>query len=169
MEGGPMNLAIRDATPNDLPSILALFNHHVRETTAIWRDREVDLADRTAWFEDRQRQGFPVLVADAAGEFLGFASYGPFRTGSGYDGTVENSVYVAPDAQGRGVASALMEALIAHARAAGRRVMVAGIGLPNDASVRLHLKCGFTDAGALRGIGLKFGRRLDLLFMQKGL
>ncbi|MGL4241982.1 MAG: GNAT family N-acetyltransferase, partial [Beijerinckiaceae bacterium] len=144
-----MTLVIRDASAADVPAILALFNSHVRDTTAIWRDREVDLADRMAWFEDRRRQGFPGLVAEEAGGWLGFASYGPFRTGSGYDGTVENSVYVAPEAQGRGVATQLMDALLAHARAGGRKVMVAGIGLPNDASVRLHRKAGFVEAGIL--------------------
>ncbi len=108
-----MTIVVRNASTADVPHILAQFNRHVRETTAIWRDREVDLKDRMAWCEDRWRQGFPVLVAEDDGAFLGFASYGPFRTGSGYDGTVENSVYVVPEAQGRGVASRLMEALIA--------------------------------------------------------
>jgi L-amino acid N-acyltransferase len=162
-------MIIRDATREDLTQVLALFNLHVRETTAIWREREVDLADRTAWFDGRLAGGFPVLAAEEDGRFLGFASYGPFRVGSGYDGTVENSVYVAAHAQGRGVASRLMEGIVAHARAAGRSVMIAGIGLPNDASVALHARFGFVEAGVLRGIGLKFGRRLDLMLMQKAL
>jgi L-amino acid N-acyltransferase len=164
-----MTLAIRDARETDLPFLVREFNRHVRETTAIWRDREADLAERAAWLRDRRSHGFPVLVAEDGGARLGFASYGPFRTGSGYDGTVENSVYVAAEAAGRGVGSALMQALIAHAATGGRRVMVAAIGLPNDASVALHARFGFIEAGVLREIGLKFGRRLDLLLMQKDL
>jgi L-amino acid N-acyltransferase len=164
-----MSVIIRAARLEDIPAILAIFNHHVRSTLAIWRDAEVDLADRTAWFEDRTRADFPVLIAEEGHQFLGFASYGPFRTGSGYDGTVEDSVYVAEAAQGRGVASALLTALIADARQSQRQVMVAAIGLPNEASVRLHGKLGFREAGALEGIGRKFGQRLDLLLMQMDL
>ena len=164
-----MTFAIRDATEADLPAILAIHNHHIAETTAIWRNRPADLAERQAWFAERLAKGFPVLVAEEAGRFLGYASYGPFRAGEGYDGAVENSVYVVEEAQGRGVAMALMEALVDRARAEGRHSMVAGIGLPNDASIALHRKLGFAERGTLEGIGRKFGRELDLLFMQKAL
>ena len=158
-----MSLAIRDAAESDIPAILSVHNHHIAHTTAIWRNRPADLAERRAWFAERRAKGFPVLIAEEAGRFLGYASYGPFRTGEGYDGAVENSVYVEEEAQGRGVAMALMQALIAHAQAGGRHSMVAGIGLPNDASIALHRKLGFRERGTLEGIGRKFGRELDLL------
>jgi L-amino acid N-acyltransferase len=164
-----MSLVIRDAAEADLLPILALHNHHIRHTTSIWRYAEADLADRKAWFGDRRSKGHPVLVAEERGGFLGFASYGDFRPGEGYNGTVENSVYVVEAAQGRGIAIALMERLMAHARANGKKVMVAGIGLPNAASVALHRKLGFEERGTLAGIGWKFERRLDLMFMQKEL
>jgi L-amino acid N-acyltransferase len=163
-----VSILIRDATEADLPAILAIHNHHVLGTTAIWRTSAADLEERRSWFEERRARGFPVLVA-AEGRLLGYASYGPFRTGDGYDATVENSVYVAEEAQGRGVATALMQRLIDHARAAGKRAMVAGIGLPNDASIALHRALGFTERGILEGVGRKFGRELDLLFMQLAL
>jgi L-amino acid N-acyltransferase len=164
-----MNLAIRAAAEADIPAILALHNHHIANTRSIWRYQSVDLADRTAWFRERQAKGYPVLIAEDSGQFLGFASYGDFRAGEGYGGTVENSVYVADGAQGRGIAHALMERLMEIARTSGKRVMVAAIGLPNEASVALHAKLGFEERGTLRGIGWKHDQPLDLMFMQKAL
>ncbi len=164
-----MSIAVRDAAESDLPDILAIHNHHIARTTAIWRTAQVDLAERRAWFTERRGKGFPVLVAEQEGRFLGYASYGPFRTGDGYDGTVEHSVYVIAGMQGRGVARTLMQALIARAVADGRHTMMAGIGLPNEASVALHRSLGFIEAGLLKGVGRKFGRSLDLMLMQRTL
>jgi phosphinothricin acetyltransferase len=161
-----MMAVVRDATPADLPAILALHNHHILYSLAIWRSEPADLNERQAWFEDRRRKDQPVLVAELGGLFAGFASYGDFRTGSGYAGTVENSVYVRPDFHGKGVARGLMAALIGRARQSGRHTMVAGIGLPNPVSVALHVSLGFVEAGRLRGIGRKHGQALDLLLMQ---
>jgi L-amino acid N-acyltransferase len=164
-----MNLAIRAAAEADIPAILALHNHHIANTRSIWRYQHADLADRTAWFRERQAKGYPVLIAEDSGQFLGFASYGDFRAGEGYGGTVENSVYVADGAQGRGIAHALMDRLMEIARTSGKRVMVAAIGLPNEASVALHTKLGFEERGILQGIGWKYDQPLDLMFMQKAL
>ena len=122
-----MALTIRDATAADAPAICAIYNHAVRETTAIWNDVEVDAANRAAWLADRQGAGFAVLVAERAGVVAGYASYGPFRAFDGYRFTVENSVYVAETAQGGGVGRALLEALIARARQSGLHAMIAGI------------------------------------------
>ncbi len=161
---------IRPAREADIPAILALHNHHILNSLAIWRYEPADLDERLGWFRERTQKGFPILVADLpSAEVAGFATYGPFRTGAGYDATVENSIYVRDDVQRRGVAAALMEALIAEARRDGRAVMVAAIGLPNDPSRALHTRFGFREVGCLEGIGRKFGRALDLLMMQKDL
>ena len=160
---------IRDAAPADLPAILAIHNDAILHSLAIWQERPVDLANRQAWFEERTGQGYPVLALDLDGALAGYASYGPFRFGSGYDATVENSVYLAAAQRRQGLGRRLMKALIARARAQGRHVMVAGIALPNDASVALHRSLGFTEAGMLREIGRKAGRWLDLMLMQKRL
>jgi L-amino acid N-acyltransferase YncA len=162
-----VSLIVRDAAREDLPAILAIHNHHIANTLAIWRTEQADLAERTAWFEDRRAKDFPVIVAELDGEVAGYGGYGPFRVGAGYDRTVENSIYVRDDIQRRGLGRALMGDLIARARAQGRHVMVAGIGLPNDASVALHVTLGFADCGVIREIGWKFGRWLDLQMMQK--
>jgi L-amino acid N-acyltransferase len=164
-----MSLVIREATEADIPAILALHNHHILHTRSIWRYQAVDLADRLGWFLERQSKGYPVLIAEASGHFLGFGSYGDFRAGEGYGGTVENSVYVADIAHRRGIARALMEHLLERAKASGKRVMVAAIGLPNEASVALHSKLGFEECGTLAGIGWKNNQPLDLLLMQKAL
>lgn len=158
---------IRDAGADDLPAILEIHNDAILNSLAIWQTQAVDLDNRRAWFEERRARGFSVLAVEENGTLAGYASYGPFRFGSGYDGTVENSVYIARERRGRGLARPLLEALIERARADGRHVMVAGIGLPNEASVALHLGLGFTEVGTLREIGRKEDRWLDLLFLQR--
>ena len=161
-----MRTRIRDANRADAAAIAAIYNHAVRTTTAIWNDTEVDEANRSAWLADRQAAGFAVLVAERDGAVVGYASYGPFRAFDGYRFSVENSVYVAEANQGGGIGRALMEALIARARAGGLHVMIAGIEAENRGSIRLHANLGFREAGRLPQVGTKFGRWLDLLLMQ---
>lgn len=158
---------IRDAAEDDLPQILAIHNFNIENGFALWRYETETLADRAAWLHDRRKGGYPVTVAAAGAEVLGYGSYGSFRVGAGYGKTVENSIYVHDDAKRRGVARALMIDLINRAQAEGRHVMIAGIGLPNDASVALHAALGFVDCGIIREIGWKFDRWLDLRMMQK--
>lgn len=161
-------MTILDATPADLPGILAIYNDAVANTTAIWNETLVDLANRQAWLNDRNAAGFPVLVAhDDAGEVAGYASYGPWRAFDGYRHTVEHSVYVRGDQRGKGLGPELMRALIERARAAGLHVMVAGIESENTASIRLHERLGFTINGRMQQVGRKFDRWLDLTFMQR--
>ncbi len=162
-------MIIRDAAQDDLPAILDIHNDAILNSLSIWQYQAAPLSNREAWLADRRAAGFPVLVAQIDGALAGYASYGPFRHGAGYDLTVENSVYVRKDLRGRGLARPLMEALIGHARANGRNVMVAAVGLPNEASLALHRKLGFDDVGTLRGIGWKNDMRLDLALLQKTL
>lgn len=123
-----MSASIRDAGVADLPGILAIYNDAVGNTTAIWNETPVDLGNRQAWFDARARQGYPILVAsDAAGEVLGYASYGDWRPFEGFRGTVEHSVYVRDDQRGKGLGVQLLQALIERARAQGLHVMVAAI------------------------------------------
>jgi L-amino acid N-acyltransferase YncA len=158
---------IRDATEADLPRILEITNEAIANTTAVWSLVPATLETRRAWLLERRNRGFPVLVAEQGGAVVGFASYGDFRPWEGYLHTVEHSLYVDPDAQGRGVGRALLAALIERAEAQGKHAMIAGIEADNAASVALHRRAGFEEAGLLREVGRKFGRWLDLLFMQK--
>ncbi|MCX5568148.1 GNAT family N-acetyltransferase [Kaistia nematophila] len=160
---------IRAATEADLPTILAIYNDAVVNTAAIWNDDLVDLDNRIAWFRTRTGQGFPVLVAVEGERVLGYASYGDFRAFQGYRFTVENSIYVAGEARGKGAGSALLAALVEAARAQGKHMMVAGIEAGNAVSIRLHEKQGFVETARMPELGFKFGRYLDLVFLQKKL
>ncbi|HWR03409.1 MAG TPA: GNAT family N-acetyltransferase [Humidesulfovibrio sp.] len=158
-------MLIRDARQDDIPGILAIYNDAVANTTAIWNETEVDAANRSAWMQERQRAGLPVLVAHGDGQVLGYASYGPWRPFEGYRHTVEHSVYVLRGRRGGGIGKSLMLELIARARTQGLHAMVAGIEAGNEASLRLHRSLGFESAGVLREVGTKFGKWLDLAFL----
>lgn len=160
-------MIIQDATTADLPAILAIYNDAVLNTTAIWNETRVDLTDCATWLAERTAAGFPVLVAhDEAGEVAGYASYGTWRAIEGFRHTVEHSVYVRSDQRGQGLGPLLMQALIERAQAAGLHVMVAAIESGNSASIRLHKRLGFVTTGQMPQVGRKFGRWLDLTFMQ---
>lgn len=159
-------MELRAATAQDAAGIALIYNDAVANTTAIWNDVQVDIANRAAWIAERQAQGFPVLVAVEGDAVLGYASYGPWRPHDGYRRTVEHSVYVSTQARGQGLGITLMEALIAAAKAQGLHVMVAGIDASNAVSIRLHERLGFAQTGLLPQVGMKFGRWLDLSFLQ---
>ncbi|AWB91012.1 GNAT family N-acetyltransferase [Aeromicrobium chenweiae] len=159
-------MTIRDAVEADLPALLAIHNEAVRTTTAIWDEHEVDLDERRAWFLERQRGGFPVLVTERGGVVAGYASYGPWRPKSGYRLTVENSVYVLAAHHGHGLASTLLDELIVRARSAGLHRMMAMIESSNTISIGLHERRGFRVVGQMDEVGTKFGRWLDLTVMQ---
>jgi L-amino acid N-acyltransferase YncA len=158
---------IRAAREDDLPAILAIYNDAVLNTTAIWNETPVDLANRRAWFEARRAAGFPVLVADEGGTVAGYGSFGDFRPFEGYRVTVEHSVYIAKDNRGQGAGAALLEALIAEAKKLGKKNMIGAIDAANAPSIALHAKFGFKEAGRMPAVGIKFGKPVDLLFMQK--
>jgi len=160
-------MIIRDAVSADLPAIRDIFNDAVLNTTAIWMDSTVDLANREAWFAARAQQGYPILVAiDAADEVVGYASFGDWRPFDGFCNTVEHSVYVRSDQRGKGLGPVLMQALIERAKTCGKHVLVAAIESGNAASIRLHERLGFITTGQMPQVGRKFGRWLDLTFMQ---
>ena len=160
-------IEVRDASADDLPAILAIYNDVIATTTAVYRDDPATLDDRQAWWQARVAQGFPVLVADDGGAILGFASFGDFRAWPGYRFTVEHTVHVRSDCRGQGVGQELMIALLARGRALGKHVMMAGVDAENAGSIRFHERLGFERVGHLREVGFKFGRRLDLVFLQK--
>jgi L-amino acid N-acyltransferase YncA len=162
-------MLVRPATDTDLHAIADIFNHAVRNTTAVFSTVETDVAARAEWAAARRARGFPVLVAEEGGTVTGFASYGEFRAFPGYRLTVEHSVYVAPDAQRRGAGRALLSALISHAEASGLHVMVGGIDAANTASLALHRALGFEETGRMDEVAEKFGRWLTLVFMQRRL
>jgi L-amino acid N-acyltransferase len=158
---------ICDATEEDVPGILAIFNDVIARTTAVYREAPVTLEERRTWRQSRLEQGFPVLVARQEDSVLGFASFGEFRAWPCYRNTVEHTVHVHPDARGQGIGKRLVQALLPRATALGKHVMVAGIDGDNAVSLRLHVGLGFTEVGRFREVGRKFDRWLDLVFMQR--
>ena len=162
-----MSHEIRDALPTDVAGILDIYNDAVRNTTAIWNETPVDLGNRQAWFEARAQQGYPIMVAVDDTGVLGYASFGDWRPFEGFRHTGEHSVYIRGDQRGKGLGPQLMAVLIERARACGKHVMVAAIESGNTASVRLHERLGFAVTGQMPQVGVKFGRWLDLTFMQR--
>jgi L-amino acid N-acyltransferase len=158
---------IRDAGAGDLPGILAIYNDVIATSTAVYAEQPVTLDDRVAWWNVRVAQGYPVLVAADDSGVAGFASFSDFRTWPGYRFTVEHTVHVRADRRGKGIGSALMVPLLARAAAAGKHVIIAGVDGENEPSLRFHERLGFTRVAHFRQVGFKFGRWLDLVFLQR--
>jgi L-amino acid N-acyltransferase len=160
-------VTVLEADDSHLAGIAAIYNEAVLNTTAIWNDKQVDVANRAVWMAQRRLAGYPVLVAiDRMGEVVGYASFGDFRAFDGYRFSVEHSVYVRADARRGGVARALMQRLIADGRRVGKHLMIGAIESGNEASIRLHESLGFVVSGRMEQVGTKFGRWLDLTWMQ---
>jgi L-amino acid N-acyltransferase len=160
-------VSIRAANEADLPAILAIYNDAILNTTAIWSWDTVDLANRQAWFKARRALDYPVLVADLGEGAVAYASFGDWRAFDGFRFSVEHSVYVSKAGQRRGLGSALLEALIGEARRLGKHVILGGIDATNEASLALHRRHGFAETARMPQVGQKFGRWLDLVFMQR--
>ena len=158
---------IRECRVEDLQSILAIYNDVIGTSTAIFAESPATLDDRTAWWEASVRQRYPVLVATDESGVIGFSSFGDFRTWPGYRFTVEHSVHVRADRRGRGIGTALVTALLPIASALGKHVMIAGVDADNAASIRMHERLGFFRVAHFQQVGFKFGRWLDLVFLQR--
>ena len=159
-------MIIRDATSADLDALLEIHNEAIRNSRAIWIDHEVEREDREAWFDQHRADGHPVFVAEVDGAVVGYAAYSWYRPRPGYRFTVENSVYLRPEAQRLGIGRALMVEIIAAARAAGMHSMIAGIEASNTGSIALHESLGFAEVGRIPQAGIKYGEWLDLVLMQ---
>lgn len=156
-------MQVRDAAAGDAEAVRAIYAHHVRTGVGTFEEDPPDVAEISA----RMGHGHWLVAADHHA-VLGYAYHAPYHRRSAYRFAVESSVYVHADAVGRGVGTALLGALVDHARAAGLRQMVAAVGggCANPASIALHRRHGFVHAGTLRGVGTKFGRSLDVVYLQ---
>ena len=162
---------IRPATEADLPAITDIYAHAVRHSTASYEYEAPTLDDMRGRFEALAAARYPYLAAEADEGVIGYAYAGPFRTRPAYRYNVEDSIYLAPSAQGRGLGRRLLEQLIRESEALGFRQMIAVIGdaAVNIPSVKLHAALGFTQSGCIEGSGFKFGRWCDTLMMQRPL
>lgn len=160
-------LVIRPAEAGDIPAIHAIYTHHVLHGLASFEEVPPDAAELERRRSDIAARGLPYLVAMRDGSPRGYAYAGPYRPRSAYRFTVEDSVYVAPDAVGQGVGRSLLRQIVDRSTALGMRQMIAVIGdSGNSASIRLHESLGFRHAGVFRSVGFKFGRWVDSVLMQ---
>ena len=160
-------LRIRPARREDCPAILDIYNDAVLTTTASYDIEPRSLEHRYAWFEDHTQNDYAIFVAELAGVIAGWSSLSRFHDRFGYRFTAENSIYVAAPHRGRGLGTALLPPLLEAAHKRGLHSIIAVIDASNDASVRLHARFGFSQVGHFREVGHKFGRWLDVLYMQK--
>lgn len=159
-------MIVRNATENDLPQLLEIYNDIILNTTAVYQYEVHTLEMRKQWFETKQQQAFPVFVAEENETVAGFSTIGTFRQWQAYKYSVENSVYVAADKRGKGIGKFLLQPLIDAAIQMDMHTIIAGIDATNEASLHLHKKFGFEEAAHFKQVGYKFNRWLDLKFLQ---
>ena len=161
---------IRDAVDADLPAIVDIQNALLDTSTHEWTETPHTVEEKRAWLRGLQDAGHAVLVAVDGVEVVGFAAYGDFRDTAkwpGYLPCVEHTVHVRASHWGAGIGRALVDAVAERARAAGKHVVIAGIDSANVGSIRFHERLGFVEVARMPEIGIKFGRRLDLVLMQR--
>ena len=157
---------VRLATPGDLPAINAIYNHFVLHSTCTYQEEPSTDEERAAWFAGHGAV-HPVTVMEDRGEVVGWGSLSRFHPRSAYRHTVENSIYVRHDLHRRGIGRALLVDLIERAKAAGHHTIIGLIDAEQAASVSLHARFGFTEVAHLSQVGFKFGRWLDVVYMQR--
>lgn len=164
-----MSLQIRFAQASDLPFILEILNHEITFGTAVYDYDQKTIAEIEQWYNEKQQHDFPLLVAMQDEKLMGYATYGFFRPRPGYRFTLEHSVYLNEQAQGKGIGKQLMHQLIELAKAAGFRSMIGVVDASNAGSCAFHHKLGFLEAGRLKEAGYKFDTWLDVVFYQLNL
>lgn len=161
---------IRPVRPADIAAITRIYVHAVQHGTASFELDPPDANEMARRLDALNVGGFPYLVAEVENEILGYAYAGPYRARPAYRFTVEDSVYIAPDAQRQGLGRALLDRLIVESEARGYRQMIAVIGdSAQHASIALHAALGFRMIGTFEAVGWKFGRWLDSVLMQRPL
>jgi phosphinothricin acetyltransferase len=164
------SVTVRDAADADMAAVQAIYAHHVVHGLGSFEEAPPDLAEMAARRRAVMDKGLPYLVAEEGGAIRGYAYAGPFRPRPAYRYALENSVYVAPDAMGRGIGRLLLQILVERCAALGYRQMIAVIGhAGNDGSIGLHAALGFRRVAHLPSVGFKFGRWVDLVIMQRAL
>jgi phosphinothricin acetyltransferase len=163
-------LIVRDATPADMEQVQAIYSFYVTRTCSSFEETPPTIEEMEKRLAKTRERGLPYLVAESDREVIGFTYAGPFRFRSAYRYTIEDSIYVAPSVQRRGVGSTLLGALVERSTELGYRQMIGVIGdSANHGSIGLHRRHGFRQEGVLRGVGLKFGRWVDAVIMHRPL
>ncbi|WP_126976972.1 GNAT family N-acetyltransferase [Frigidibacter oleivorans] len=160
-------LVLRPAEPRDLPAIAAFWNPMIRDTAVTFSADERSVEALAAMLDARRAAGCEMFVAALGpGPAMGFATYAPFRPGSGYLRTMEHTIILSPALQGRGAGRALIAAVADHARAGGALSLIAAVSGENAAGIAFHRAAGFAEVGRIPAAGWKFGRSMDLVLLQ---
>lgn len=161
-------ISVRPATPGDAEALRQIYDHAARTSTATMDTEGRTPEQQRVWMETHNGSPYPLLVAETETQkaTVGYAALSAYNPKPGYARTAETSVYLHPDWQGRRIGSVLLAHLLTEARERGFLCLIALITADNEASLRLHRRCGFTDVGTLRRVGEKFGRELDVVTLQ---
>lgn len=157
---------IRLAREGDLPALLAIYNAAIEQTTATCEIEPRTPAQRQPWWDAHLDPRYPILVAEADGELLGYACLSVWVAGPVYARTAESSLYLAPNAQGRGLGTRMMQALLAEARKIGHHVVLSRIWSQNGASLAMCRKCGYETVGVQKEVGRRHGAWEDCMILQ---
>lgn len=163
-----MNMIIRCATPGDAASILQIYNWYIQNTIITFETEPVTVDEMKNRINNILTK-YDWLVAEVDNQVVGYAYYGQFRTRIAYNHTVETAIYFSKDYSGKGYGRLLYQHLFESARNKGYRELIGVISIPNPESISFHQKNGFVEAGMFKNVGFKFGRYLDVVFMQKTL
>jgi phosphinothricin acetyltransferase len=165
-----MALAIRPAEPGDIPAMAAVYGEAVRTMTVTFETEPPGVEEMTRRFAARAAGGHPCFVAELDGTVVGYAETRPYHHRHGYRFTAEDSIFLAPEARGHGIGTELLRTLVAEVEARGFRQLIAVIGdADNSGSIALHRKAGFELVGRTEAVGVKFGRWIDVVLMQRSL
>ena len=162
-------MIIRRAERDDVPAMREIFNEVLRNSNSIYREEEVDLAERYTWFDEKMEHGYPLFGAYEGDKLIGYAGYGSWRAAQGYRKTVELTIYVDNKYRGTGVGSLLMQTIINQAKSDGYHVMLGAIDAENKGSIEFHKRFGFIETARMPEVALKNGQWLNLVFMQLNL
>jgi phosphinothricin acetyltransferase len=163
-------IRVRPALRSDLPRITEIYNYYVVNTPITFDLEPVRAEERGHWFDEHSDGArYRLFVAEEGTRVLGYAGTSRFRDKAAYDTSVETTIYCAAEATGRGIGTLLYRALFESVQNEDVHRLLAGITIPNDASVRLHERFGFTRMGVYSEVGRKFGRYWDVLWMERPL
>ena len=170
MSTGISDVLIRPATAGDLPALTAIYNHYIVNTPITFDLQPFSVDDRRDWFLNHSGGRYRLLLAeDGRGQVIGYASSSQFRIKAAYDPTVESSIYCRADIVGRGVGTSLYGSLFETLKGEDINRIVAGVTLPNPASLALHERCGFRRVGTFSSVGRKFDRYWDVAWFERAL
>jgi L-amino acid N-acyltransferase len=156
----------RRAESGDLEMIREIMNDAILNTTSIYDYNTRSQEYVSSWFTKKEHDRMPVIVSELNGAVVGYGTYGMFRAWDAYQFSIEHSVYVHKDYRGKGIGSVLLQVIVEEARKNNYHTLIAGIDATNSVSIALHKKYGFVEVAFFKEVGYKFGKWLDLIFMQ---